>query len=284
MTSSDPQVDRLRLIPCRHVGNNRMYDNDYGYGALHHRAFAEACKFKRAIPPDRLHPLVTAGVAVVPALTGATTKRLQTYLDASEEGVVSPASMGREEAAELMSEILDGDIGDAVRQLFGSEFGAVFMEISRNWDRKGMEGRGRRLNSTRWHCDGGPTEQCRILVYLSGADEHDSGTWIADLQATDALKRCGYVFCKPEERLTDLLPLTERLGLRFEPRLVCPQAGEAILVNPGRRLHRKELPTRGVRDTLGLTLIPAPGGWRRFLDTTWNFLRDNTTAGFPELI
>lgn len=244
------------------------------------RAFEAQVARRGPVTPAALHPLATRGSAVAPALSAETCARLQTVLDASERGSVYADAFGKTGLQALMSEAFSGERAEAVRHLFGTEFVAVFVTLDRNWDEAGMERRGRKVNSTLWHCDGGPTEQCRVLVYLNGPEDHDSATWVADLPSTEALKRAGYVHCDLHHRRADLGPLCDRLGIDFSPTPLTPERGEAILVNPARHMHRKELPTRGFRDALSCGLVPTPVSWRRFLDSAWPVVAQNQNADF----
>lgn len=151
----------------------------------------------------------------------------------------------------------------------------MYLSAHRTVDEQRSKARGKALNRTRWHCDGGPIAHARILVYLNPTDEHDSATWLADLQTTTARKRAGYVHCQLQERLADLTPSCERLGLPFEPARHRPDQGEALVFELGQRMHKAELPTRDHRDSLHIVVIPWLDDWRVRLDQTWEVHRGN---------
>ena len=275
---TEPDLDEAWLRPNYHAVIADQFDAGRGYSAL----MQAAAKKTPWEAPGPVHPVIRDGVVVVHALSVASRQRLQDMVAASPTGFVTSEDMGHTFVAELCEELFEGSPGEALRALYGPNFGAIYLSARRQWTAATNEAKGQRVNSSRWHCDGGPTAHGRVLVYLNGPEEHDAATWVADLQTTEILKRVGYVFCQMSDRIEDLGPFCERLGIPFAPRRFAPKAGEALVFEPGRHLHKGEMTTRGYRDTLHVGVVPAVTGWRRWLDQAWVAVRGNND-NFPNV-
>jgi hypothetical protein len=119
--------------------------------------------------------------------------------------------------------------------------------------------------SFRWHCDKGPTQHLKLLVYLNDDSEHGGNTELLDLQTSEAIARVGYSFGPTRSRREDLSSLAARAEARYQPVRRAMSAGEGILFQPARVLHRGISPTRGPRYVLTLCLLPSPVPWREAL-------------------
>lgn len=94
----------------------------------------------------------------------------------------------------------------------------------------------------------------------------------------------GYFFCPLQERLADLTELDRVHGIAAVPEIqLAPTAGEAILFQPSRVLHKGIRPTWGRRRMFSLGIIPCPGGWRKAFPVFESTLIQNTGFDFPPL-
>ena len=280
--------DRAWLWPTAWAVISDKFDGAQGYGRL----TKEVAVRTPRIPVRPVHPVIVDGYAVVPALSKATCELLIDRIETSEKGLLTAEILGKELTRSLLEELFEGPAGDAIRALYGPRFGALYVSARRAVDAQTSAARGHKINNSRWHCDGGPTAHARILVYLTPSDEHDSATWVADLKTTSMLKRAGYVHCRLDDRLEDLAPLCEQLGLPpFEAVRIAPEQGEALVFEPGEHLHRAELPSAasgpgepggGHRDSLHMGIIPTLSDWGDWFETSWEVVRANLDS-FPPI-
>jgi len=166
---------------------------------------------------------------------------------------MNDAAFGRE----LLEKVLTPGVDARISRFFGSEYLAYWILGTRAVP---VEQLG--FNSFRWHCDKGPRAHLKLIVYLSHFDEHHGGTEFLDLSATRELRTTGYVFAPVKKRLADLAELAEREGVAYEPWLPKARAGEGVLFQPGRVLHRGVVPSHGARVALTICLLPSPVPWR----------------------
>ncbi|MCC7410082.1 MAG: 2OG-Fe(II) oxygenase [Gammaproteobacteria bacterium] len=116
--------------------------------------------------------------------------------------------------------------------------------------------------SFRWHCDKGPREHLKLLLYLNDPTEHGGGTAFMNLADTAAVARSGYLFARGHDRTTDPGELSRLAGHALSARECRPRAGAAVLFQPARVLHSGITPTRGPRYVLTVCLLPSPVPWR----------------------
>jgi hypothetical protein len=121
--------------------------------------------------------------------------------------------------------------------------------------------------SFRWHCDKGPSAHLKLIVYLNPTAAHGGNTEFMDLADTRAVAERGYLFGWSKIRTGDVAHLAELAGRSLATCLREREAGEAVLFQPGRVLHRGVSPTRGERLTATLCLLPSPVNWQRAFDS-----------------
>ena len=114
----------------------------------------------------------------------------------------------------------------------------------------------------RWHCDEGPRTHLKLLVYLNDYRDHGGGRSYLDLAGSAAVARTGYMFARGQRRTDSLAELALLAARELEAYDHHPQAGDAVLFQPARVLHRDITPHLGARYVLTLCLLPSPVAWR----------------------
>ena len=168
-----------------------------------------------------------------------------------------PALLRRLAQAALTSEV-DAHCLD----FFGSEYFVYWCTVSRT----APLAEGAPTVSFKWHCDRGPRAHLKLLVYLNDHREHGGGTSYLDLDASAAVASSGYVFARGKRRTGSIQELSALAKRPVTPYDHLPRAGDAVLFQPSRVLHRGITPTLGPRYVLTLCLLPSPVGWSVALD------------------
>src|SRR5690606_40431530 len=114
----------------------------------------------------------------------------------------------------------------------------------------------------KWHCDKGPSSHLKLIVYLNPTREHGGNTEFMDVEDTAAVARRGYLFGWSKTRTDDVAHLSRLAGRPLGTELRERAAGEAVLFQPSRLLHRGISPTRGDRLAATLCLLRSPADWQ----------------------
>jgi hypothetical protein len=157
----------------------------------------------------------------------------------------------------LAQSALTPEIDTHCLDFFGSEYFVYWCTLSRTAPQED----GPANVSFMWHCDRGPRAHLKLLVYLNDYSEHGGGTSYLDLDASEAVARSGYVFARGKRRTGSLdeISLLARRPITAYDHL--PLAGDAVLFQPSRVLHRGITPKLGPRYVLTLCLLPSPLPW-----------------------
>jgi hypothetical protein len=161
----------------------------------------------------------------------------------------------------LLGDVLQGRVDESVAGFFGSEYLVHWVAFSLT--RRAPE---QESVSFRWHCDKGPSAHLKLIIYLNSTVEHGGNTEFMELADTMAVAQRGYLFGWSKTRTGDVARLARMAGRGLATQLRDRQAGEAVLFQPGRVLHRGVSPTRGDRLTATLCLLPSPVPWLRAFD------------------
>ncbi|WP_148560920.1 hypothetical protein [Magnetospira sp. QH-2] len=119
-----------------------------------------------------------------------------------------------------------------------------------------------RAYSFGWHFDAWSSHCLKLLCYLNGTGDHGGPTMVLDVAQSEAFARAGYAFPPKQQRLDDLSELASILNLSYHPQTLAMAAGEALLFNPVRLLHRGVVPTRAERYMLQICIGPAMRPWQ----------------------
>ncbi|MDT0496443.1 hypothetical protein RM530_03565 [Algiphilus sp. W345] len=167
----------------------------------------------------------------------------------------------REWLTGFLDQVLRDPVDSAIAGFFGSEYLVHWVAFSLTRAAPEQES-----VSFRWHCDKGPSAHLKLIVYLNPTTGHGGNTEFMDLDDTLTVAQRGYLFGRSKARTADTRHLAELAGRPLSTELRDRQAGEAVLFQPARVLHRGISPSRGPRLTATLCLLPSPVNWRRALE------------------
>ncbi len=239
------------------------FDDHRGYAAWHAR-----CKAAMTRPlPIRGTPgaVVRNGFAVQQVMSHGTAADLLATASADQ----SPARLKRDSAKlegydlsnpalarRLIEAALTAEVDAHCLEYFQSDYFVYWYTLSRTAAVKGPAS-----VSFKWHCDQGPRAHLKLLVYLNAYAEHGGGTSYLDLAASDAVAKSGYLFARGRRRTETLERLASLAGRPISAYDHRPNAGDSVLFQPSRVLHRGISPTLGPRYVLTLCLLPSPIPW-----------------------
>jgi hypothetical protein len=245
----------------------REFDEDRQYG----RYLAHCQSAWSRVPPPAIdNALARRGFTYLPALPGvdagafaadlANRHPLQLLKKDSRdlEGfrVADPEWLRK-----LLGRVLQGQVDSAISAFFRSEYLVHWVALSLT--RPAPE---QASVSFRWHCDKGPSAHLKLIVYLNPTEEHGGNTEFIDLEDSMAVARRGYLFGWSKARTSDVAHLSHVAGRSVFPYMRPMAAGDAVLFQPARVLHRGISPTRAPRLTATLCLLPSPVHWQRALE------------------
>jgi hypothetical protein len=162
---------------------------------------------------------------------------------------------------DLLGGVLQGTVDSTISAFFRSEYLVHWVALSLT--RPAPE---QASVSFRWHCDKGPSSHLKLIVYLNPTAVHGGNTEFIDLADSMAVARRGYLFGWSKTRTSDVAHLSRVAGRPVTPHMQPMAAGDAVLFQPSRVLHRGVSPTRAPRLTATLCLLPSPVHWERALE------------------
>ncbi len=235
------------------------FDRKRGYEQWHRQ-----CRSAHGLLPaaeDRR--LEETGVLRLPVLSPREAGRTLERLRAGASGIDSKTRVvqvfdvsDRSAVAETFEQVFTGPVDRAIGAWFGSEYLIYWWALDST-----LPGRDSQ-RSFLWHCDKGPTSHLKLLLYLNPTAEHGGNTEFIAKAATRAIGRTGYIYGPVGKRRSDLRPLTEKAGIEFETFSYDMAAGDAIVFEPARVLHRGILPATAPRWVLSFCLLPSPLPWK----------------------
>lgn len=160
----------------------------------------------------------------------------------------------------ILRAVLPPHLTALIEHYFGSHFHIYNAHITR------LPPRAPSKRSLLWHCDSGPSQHLKLLVYFENSETSGGNTAFLDRRASDGFLEQGYTFGPLRRRRDDLSGLARRLDIRFEPRTWPLMAGQGLLFEPSRVLHRGVIPDRGARHIVTLLLLPSPIPWPQALE------------------
>ncbi|CAN5302327.1 hypothetical protein BH10PSE17_BH10PSE17_15740 [soil metagenome] len=254
--------------PARVARVFEEFDERRGYAA-----WQASCRAALARPiPERVapDPVVQDGFAVAQVMSADTAGELLASVTSEQQaerlkrdsaklegyGLDDPAVVRR-----LVEHALTPQIDAHCLEFFRSEYFVYWTTLARTAPVEGPAS-----VSFMWHCDRGPHAHLKLLVYLNDYEEHGGGTSYLALPGSDAVARSGYVFARGKRRTGSLEELSRLAGRPLEAYDHRPHAGDAVLFQPSRVLHRGVTPTLGPRYVLTLCLLPSPVHWSHALE------------------
>ncbi|MEO5882398.1 MAG: hypothetical protein ABIQ06_08275 [Caldimonas sp.] len=244
------------------------FDLRRGYAAWHARC--RAALTRPLSVPALPGPVVQDGFAVQKVMAPEMAAELLTAASADQ-----PAGRLKRDSAKLEGYSLDNpalvkrlvesalteQVDVSCLEFFRSEYFVYWTTLSRTAPVDGPAS-----VSFSWHCDRGPRAHLKLLVYLNDRSEHGGGTSYLDLASSDAVARTGYVFARGRRRTGSLDELSRLAARPLAAYEHLPRAGDAVLFQPSRVLHRGVTPHLGPRYVLTLCLLPSPVPWRSALE------------------
>lgn len=158
---------------------------------------------------------------------------------------------------ELLVQVLAGSLDQRIMEYFNSEYLLHWVTFSVT-----RQAREQESVSFRWHCDKGPSTHLKLIVYLNPSAEHGGNTEFIDLEGSEAVARRGYLFGWSKSRSSDIRHLSRIAGRELTPEASPLRAGQAVLFQPARVLHRGLSPDRGDRLVMTLCILPSPVHWK----------------------
>jgi len=166
----------------------------------------------------------------------------------------------------LLSAVLAGDLDQRIVEYFGSEYLLHWWAFSVT--RQATE---QASVSFRWHCDKGPSSHLKLIAYLNPTAEHGGNTEFMDLADSESVARRGYLFGRSKTRTPDIGHLSRIAGRELASHARPLRAGQAVLFQPSRVLHRGLSPDRGERVVMTLCILPSPVHWKAALQSGASF-------------
>jgi hypothetical protein len=245
----------------------REYDTGRRYAEYH--GYCQAC-FGREIDPEPGAALLQQGFEYFAPLDESETARwLDELQQKSSSGLLKKDSKHLEGfhvsdqgwLQELLARLLAGPLDQRIVEYFGSEYLVHWLAFSVT--RQATE---QASVSFRWHCDKGPSAHLKLIVYLNPTAEHGGNTEFIDLAGSEAVARRGYLFGRSKSRASDIRHLSRIAGKELVGHARELRAGQAVLFQPSRVLHRGLSPVRGDRLVLTLCILPSPVHWKAALE------------------
>ncbi len=278
MASEKPTDNGFEFDPLAADAITFRYDIELGY-KRHHIACMDKARRNGLGPLDALSRL---GFVRLALLSKETSTNLVTRFRQGG-GALGAKDLGQEGMGRLIEEMFSGPLDQTVRRFFGCLYGVLFVDFDVSKPMTGDALDGPEGLSFNWHCDVAPTPYVKLLVYLTGRDEHDGATEFVDMATTAQFRRAGYVFCPKSQRLRDVSDLARLHGINMAPEKLLPEQGEAAVFSPGQVLHKGIPPTHGERVLLSVGVIPAPTDWRGFLASNYGYMCNARFGEFPQV-
>jgi hypothetical protein len=271
----------LGLDPARAVARLSHFDEARGFAnyALTCRAAGERAAQCEATAVS--HDLAAFGVCRIDVMPAGDALSIRERLGplpvqpprADDVDFTDRLEMPADFEREVLEGILSPSVAAEVERRFGSPFLVYNMHVTRL--RPGTVSK----RSLLWHCDTGPSDHLKLLLYLDDSEETGGNTNFIDRAASDAFLRAGYTFGPLRRRRGDLTALGRRFGIRFQPRHWRLRPGQGLLFEPSRVLHRGVVPTGAARHIVTLLLLPSPTPWHSHSDMPGRRL--GLDFGFP---
>ncbi|CAN5436472.1 hypothetical protein BH09PSE6_BH09PSE6_01130 [soil metagenome] len=245
------------------------FDQQRGYAAWHAECRAALARPLPAPDARAADPVVRDGYAVDQVMPSGAARELLATATAEQHAERLKRDSAKLEGyslddAELLARLVGQAISPAVDahclSFFGSEYFVYWTTLARTAPVEGPAS-----VSFMWHCDRGPRAHLKLLVYLNDHDEHGGGTSYLALPGSDAVARSGYVFARGKRRTDSLDELSRLANTPLQAYEHRPHAGDAVLFQPSRVLHRGVTPRLGPRYVLTLCLLPSPVPWQQAL-------------------
>ena len=241
------------LIPNNYIVSENFFEKHCGFQYIHEQAKKAYVRQNIDTPLQDEHRHILR-------------EHLNTGLCQSliEEFEQNPRGIEHESVAKvLLPEVFNESLDEQIRSYFESEY-CIFW-----WSVYKVDAEDEDTSvSAKWHCDGGPKNHLKVIIYLNGFDEHESDTPFLDKATSDELKKIGYIFNMVTERASNIEPLCQHFNIHHQPQSLKPGIGDAVIFNPNLVAH-KALPPKPekTRYVLNFCLLPSNKHWQEIAES-----------------
>ena len=245
----------------------REFDETRGF-ALYH----EKCRqvFERNLLVGGASPLSDLGfeyLDILPYARAASLREILTErygiasVKKNSEALVGFRDIDDEFRNEILDTVLTPLADERILSFFASEYLVLWMIVTATEAAAADE-----IVSFKWHCDRGPSQHLKLIVYLNPSQEHGGNTEFIPLSDSRRIGDSGYVFGSTRKRTNSVQRLSRLAGKPVETVLQPIPAGGGVLFQPANVVHRGVAPDRGTRYAITLCLLPSPVPWRAALE------------------
>lgn len=229
------------------------YDVGMSYHLLSQSARQE---MKRGIRSSST--LKDEGLIVHSVFSAEVSKALSLQCQNESQQLNTPAVM-----KQLFRRVFSGETDQLLCDYFQSEYTPLWYKFESATYESKMDAR-----SFKWHCDSGPRNHLKLLIYLNDYEIHEGTTLFLNRKSSEAFIDAGYAFGPVDYRQHELRPLSKALNLPYEEISLKPKAGDAVIFEPSRLLHKGISPKPGsYRNVLHILLIPFIAPWQEAIET-----------------
>lgn len=252
----EPAIDPARVGRVYHEFEEMRGYRDY-------QAFCRT-QLTRSIPASDTCSLVESGFQTVEVMTALsaievlnsyTTPQAESFIKRDSRKLKGFRILDLEKIEALFTRVLSTEVDALVSLYFQSEYLVHWFTLSRTAPDEPPS------VSFKWHCDKGPRQHLKLLLYLNDATEHGGGTAFVDIDGTAQLARSGYLFARGRKRTSSIEQLSRLAGQDLRPYRCSARAGTGVLFQPSKVLHCGIVPTLGPRYVLTLCFLPSPMPW-----------------------
>lgn len=243
---------------------------DFGRNYAAYHAAAKAAFLRKAQMTDC--DLVRRGADKVRVFTPAEAAAIRDRIDG---GLTHWTD--RKEIADLVLKVFNPAMDRRLISYFQSEYTPTKIGFSVH------QGEGSLKVSGGWHCDGGPAKHVVVIVYFTPSEGVTGNTLFGDLQTTAKLKDAGYIFCRTQDRIDNLAPVLDELGMPdFDEWHFDVEAGEALIFDAPNLMHKGVPPVSGRRYTMAVAVVPNNRHWmEEYRAGDFPFPEGRATGTFP---
>lgn len=238
----------IQLNPLASTEQKNLCDIKWGYGRVHQDARKKFTRSASMVFGD----LNSERVEKFKIFSEDECAEFRKRLDAGEDILAD-----RAETMKIMERVFNPELDARLISYFNSEYVPEGVQFEKILPTETPH------HSDCWHCDGGPSKQVVMIIYLSPSEADAANTVFTDPTNTDYLKALGYLFCPIDARVDDLTPLYDHYGLaHLEEKTFEMTAGDAVVFQAANIMHKRSLPKIDPRYVLVVCVLPSPLPWR----------------------
>ncbi len=255
-----PERDPGRVKRIYHI-----YDVDRGY--QHYHLLCQQ-RLKRPVADQPTTPLHERGFAYLDVITPSAAAIIRAVCASGPPARIKKNSRplkgyrltDRQLIEGILKQVFTTALDEQLVNFFRSEYLVHWLTFAATTPAAAQD-----IVSFRWHCDKGPSQHLKLIIYLNASGEHGGNTEFITLADTQDVGACGYVFGWTRRRTSEVRYLEQLAGHPIKTHRQAMEAGQGVLFQPANVLHRGVSPSRGERYALTLNLLPSPVPWQTAL-------------------